>query len=669
MRRFYVLFTIVSILVSGACLCAGCEAEKKSGRTRARFVAEPLKEQPAPAEHAARDESIRDKDEEGTSTVHAPSTPSPEPVAEKKRFGIKGPEENEETRPARPPTPAAASSTVDDLLSGAAAGKTARPSRSPAPTMNKRSPAVRGTARGGGGVGHGTIGLGKIGTLGRGAGGGANYGFGGVAGPIPGRYRTDFHTEGYDHIEEGGFRRAADTPLSTFSIDVDTASYANVRRFLNNGTLPPKGAVRIEEMINYFSYNYDPPGDGKPFSTRVEIAACPWNTEHKLVRVGLKGKIVEAKERKPVNLVFLIDVSGSMQPANKLPLVKKALRLAAGQLRPSDRVALAVYAGASGLVLPSTRCGDRQAIVDAIDRLDAGGSTNGGEGIRLAYRIARENFIRGGINRVILATDGDFNVGVTSQSELVDLVKGKAKQGVFLTVLGFGMGNYKDDLLEKLADKGNGNYAYIDRFSEAHKVLSEQMSGTLQTIAKDVKIQVEFNPARVEAYRLIGYENRRLAARDFNDDKKDAGEIGAGHTVTALYQVVPQGKEIGEGQSEVDALKYQSRKTNAQAEQSDELMTVKLRYKQPDGEKSRKLVYTVRDADRAFAEASTDFRFAAAVASFGMLLRDSEHKGSASAEQVVRTARAARGRDAHGYRSEFVKLASMYRDMSQAGGS
>jgi len=483
------------------------------------------------------------------------------------------------------------------------------------------------------------------------------------------RYSADFNTEGYDNIEESGFRRTADSPLSTFSIDVDTASYANLRRFLNSGSLPPKGAVRIEEMINYFSYDYTPPQNDVPFSTQVEIATCPWNEEHQLVRVGLKGRVIDNKDRKPVSLVFLIDVSGSMRPANKLPLVKKALKLATAQLNANDRVAMAVYAGASGLVLPSTRCNNKQAIYDAIDRLDAGGSTNGGQGIRLAYQIARENFIRNGVNRVILATDGDFNVGITNQSDLVDLIKEKARQKIFLTVLGFGMGNYKDDLLEKLADKGNGNYAYIDRFSEAHKVLSEQMSGTLHTIAKDVKIQVEFNPARVEAYRLIGYENRKLAARDFNDDKKDAGEIGAGHTVTALYQVVPKGRAIGMDTPKVDALKYQSRAPNPEQETDRELLTLKLRYKLPNAEKSKKIVFAILDASRDFDQASVDFRFAAAVASFGMLLRDSEYKGSSTFDQVARMARDARGSDLNGYRSEFIKLVAISRDLVKVRGS
>ena len=370
-------------------------------------------------------------------------------------------------------------------------------------------------------------------------------------------YWPGHNTEAYDRIVENPFLAVMQNPLSTFSIDVDTASYANARRFLNQGMLPPPDAVRIEEFVNYFLYRYEPPKDKEtPFAAAVTIADCPWTPEHRLARIGIKGWEMPRSERPASNFVFLLDVSGSMQPQNKLPLVKQSIRMLTEQLDERDRVAMVVYAGASGLVLPSTSCDDKRAIYEALDRLDAGGSTNGGAGIQLAYDVATQNFLPGGVNRVVLASDGDFNVGVTDQGSLTRLIEEKAKSGVFLTVLGYGMGNVKDATMEKLADKGNGNYAYIDTLNEAKKVLVEQMQGTLVTIAKDVKIQVEFNPAQVSAYRLLGYENRMLRAEDFNDDTKDAGEIGAGHTVTALYELVPAGQEIPT--PAVDALKYQS---------------------------------------------------------------------------------------------------------------
>ncbi|MEI8312400.1 MAG: VWA domain-containing protein, partial [Verrucomicrobiota bacterium] len=369
--------------------------------------------------------------------------------------------------------------------------------------------------------------------------------------------KTKFNTEAYDVVQENVFLDAKANPLSTFSIDVDTASYANVRRFLNSDQLPPAGAVRIEELINYFPYSYPQPDAEVPFSVSVETARPPWAPEHELVRIGIKGRELEARNRPASNLVFLVDVSGSMQPENKLPLLKRSLRALVENLGDEDRVAVAVYAGSSGLVLPPTPGSDKRRIRAAIDQLGAGGSTNGAQGIRLAYETARENFLKEGNNRVILCTDGDFNVGTTSQSSLVKLIEKERASGVFLSVLGFGDGNLKDSTMEKLADKGNGNYAYIDSFSEGRKVLVEEMGGTLFTIAKDVKIQVEFNPARVAGYRLIGYENRLLAKEDFNNDKKDAGEIGAGHAVTALYEVVPAGKSLPGGNS-VDPLKYQT---------------------------------------------------------------------------------------------------------------
>ncbi len=468
-------------------------------------------------------------------------------------------------------------------------------------------------------------------------------------------------TESYSPIVDNQFLKVAQNPLSTFSIDVDTASYANLRRFLTQGQLPPPDAVRIEEMINYFTYDYPQPVDGTPFSVNVEIAQCPWQAEHRLVRIGLRGKEIVAENRPVSNLVFLLDVSGSMQDQNKLPLLKTAMNLLVEQLTENDRVAIVVYAGASGTALPSTTANRKDVITSAIRNLQAGGSTNGAAGIELAYQIAAQNFIPKGTNRVILCTDGDFNVGVTDQDQLVQLIEDKAKTGVFLSVLGFGMGNYQDDRLEKLADKGNGNYAYIDTLNEARKVLVEQMQGTLITIAKDVKIQVEFNPTRASAYRLIGYENRLLAKEDFNDDRKDAGEIGAGHTVTALYEVVPTGASIST--ASVDPLKYQANAEPvrvvtpvANASFQDELLTLKLRYKQPDGNESQLQEFPITDQDRRFSTASPDFAWATSVAAFGMILRDSEHKGAATLPFVLQIAQASKGPDKSGYRTEFIHL-------------
>jgi len=447
-------------------------------------------------------------------------------------------------------------------------------------------------------------------------------------------YWPEHNTEAYDHIVENPFRKVADEALSTFSIDVDTASYANARRFLNQNALPPPGAVRIEEFINYFDYNYAPPDGEDPFAVHVEVASCPWKPEHRLARIGLKGKEIPPGARPPCNLVFLIDVSGSMQPENKLPLLKRAMELLVTQLREDDRVAIAVYAGASGLVLPPTSGDAHRTILEALNNLRSGGSTNGGEGIKLAYNTATESFLKDGVNRVILATDGDFNVGMTDESQLIDLVESKAKTGVFLSVLGFGMGNLKDATLEQLADKGNGNYAYIDDMDEARKVLVKDLLGTLVTIAKDVKIQVEFNPALVQAYRLIGYENRKLAKEDFNDDTKDAGEIGAGHTVTALYELVPPGAPLAI--PGVDPLKYQQNQPAlTDAASSGELFSLKLRYKKPDQDTSRLLTFPVRDEGAACENASEDFRFAAAAAGFGMLLRNSEYKGALTHQLVL----------------------------------
>ena len=468
-----------------------------------------------------------------------------------------------------------------------------------------------------------------------------------------------FNTESYAHLTDNPFLSAKENPLSTFSIDVDTASYSNVRRFLNEGQRPPPDAVRIEELINYFDYEYDQPATGDPLATHIEIAECPWETKHRLVRVGLKGKEIPAKTGAPCNLVFLIDVSGSMDVENKLPLLQKALELLVGSLREQDRVAIVVYAGNSGLVLDSTSCKNKRAILAAIKKLRAGGSTNGGAGIELAYAVATKHFMTEGVNRVILCTDGDFNVGVTSAGDLTRLIQSKAKSGVFLTVLGFGMGNYKDSTLERLADLGNGNYGYIDDIREAKKLLVDQLQGTLVTIAKDVKIQVEFNPQKVQAYRLIGYENRLLEKEDFNDDKKDAGEIGAGHTVTAMYEIVPTGQSFESGR--VDPLRYQG---EAPAISSDDMFTIKIRYKKPDGDESHIMSAAVADKGGQLKDATKDFKFAAAVAAFGMLLRNSEHKGDAGWEMVASLGRA--GNDGDEYRSEFLELIAQARALDAA---
>ncbi|RMG26008.1 MAG: VWA domain-containing protein [Bacteroidetes bacterium] len=462
-----------------------------------------------------------------------------------------------------------------------------------------------------------------------------------------------FNTEEYDRIYENPFRSPLVAPLSTFSIDVDVASYANVRRFLNQNQMPYPDAVRIEELINYFDYTYEPPTGPHPFSIHTEAATCPWQPAHQLVMIGLKGREIEADALPPSNLVFLLDVSGSMNTPDKLPLLKSAFGLLVNELDADDRVSIVVYAGAAGVVLPPTPANEKADILQALEQLEAGGSTAGGEGIELAYRLAEENFIPGGNNRVILATDGDFNVGPSSDGELVRLIEEKRDKGVFLSVLGFGSGNLKDSKMEQLADKGNGNYAYIDNILEAKKVLVSEMGGTLFTIAKDVKIQVEFNPALVKGYRLIGYENRVMAAEDFNDDTKDAGELGAGHTVTALYEIVPVGADTEV--AGVDKLKYQ---LNVPANEAgkNELMTVKFRYKAPDGDQSELLVQPVENTSSDFAAASTDFCFAAAVAGWGMLLRGSQYKGTLDYAQVQQIAANARGVDSKGYRAEFLQL-------------
>jgi Ca-activated chloride channel family protein len=477
---------------------------------------------------------------------------------------------------------------------------------------------------------------------------------------LGGRFNPNFNTESYGLIEENVFHLAATNPLSTFSIDVDRASYANVRRFIHDGVRPPIDAVRIEELINYFPYG-DPAPDGDgPLAIYTEVAPAPWQPLHRLVRVALKGRSVDMTEAPASNLVFLLDVSGSMNSSDKLPLLKTAFGMLVDQLRPQDRVAIVVYAGAAGLVLPSTPGSEKGAILDALQSLEAGGSTAGGAGIRLAYEVAAKHHIAGGNNRVILATDGDFNVGVSGDAEMVRLIEEKREQGTFLTVLGFGTGNLKDSKMEQIADHGNGNFSYIDSALEAKKVLVNEMGGTLLTIAKDVKLQVEFNPNRVLAYRLIGYENRLLAAEDFADDTKDAGELGAGHSVTALYEVIPIGVKSPVEVRGLDSLRYQASNTRPPATDSRELLFVKLRYKEPDEDVSKLMDLPVTDHA---GSASEDFRFASAVAGWGMLLRDSEYCADFDLGDVIQLARNAVGADKEGYRSEFVRLVETAQSM------
>ncbi len=475
------------------------------------------------------------------------------------------------------------------------------------------------------------------------------------AAPVYDKVAVQHNTEGYSTISENEFKKPQDAPLSTFSIDVDAASYSNLRRFINNGSRPPKDAVRVEEMINYFNYEYPQPQGDHPIELVTEISDCPWNEDHRLVHVGLQGKKIPTDNLPASNLVFLIDVSGSMSSQNKLPLLKSSFKLLVDELRPEDRVSIVVYAGAAGMVLPSTSGKEKDKIISALDRLQAGGSTAGGAGIQLAYSIAEEYLVDGGNNRVILATDGDFNIGASSNAEMERLIEQKRKSGIFLTALGFGMGNYKDDKMEILADKGNGNYAYIDNIQEAEKVLVNEFGGTLFTIAKDVKLQIEFNPEKVQAYRLVGYENRLLADEDFNDDTKDAGELGSGHTVTALYEIIPVGVESDFTKS-VDALKYQQNRTKVKGSASEELMTIKFRYKDPEGSKSKMIEKAVIDTHIPLERTSDNFRFSAAVAEYGMILRDSKFKQDADFDAVVKLAGEAKGKDENGYRAEFIRL-------------
>ncbi|TRZ46218.1 vWA domain-containing protein [Robertkochia solimangrovi] len=459
-----------------------------------------------------------------------------------------------------------------------------------------------------------------------------------------------YNTEGYTTIQENDFREVSKNPLSTFSVDVDRAAYSNIRRFINGGDLPPIDAVRIEEMINYFSYDYKEPSRDEPFSINTELSECPWNTKNMLLHIGLQGKKIETEDLPPSNIVFLIDVSGSMESPNKLPLLKSSFKLLIETLRPQDKVAMVVYAGNSGLVLPATPCNEKRTILDALDALNAGGSTAGGAGLELAYKVAGENFIKGGNNRIILATDGDFNVGPSSNAAMERLVESNRDKGIAISVLGFGMGNYKDDKAEIIADKGNGNYAYIDNLLEAKKVLVSEFGGTLFTIAKDVKFQLEFNPAVVSGYRLIGYENRLLNEEDFDDDTKDAGEIGAGHTVTALYEIIP-----GPAQGKSD-LKYQQSDLTANALKGKEIVTLKLRYKEPDGNKSKLLEEVVKNDPESLKKTSDNFRFSAGVASFGMLLRSSKYLEDLTWEKAIQLASDSKGEDEDGYKGEMIRL-------------
>lgn len=457
--------------------------------------------------------------------------------------------------------------------------------------------------------------------------------------------------ESYAYNKENDFKDPLQTPLSTFSIDVDAAAYSNMRRFIMNGDKPPKDAVRIEEMINYFNYDYPQPINNDPFSINYEVANCPWNVKNKLVHVGLQGKTINMKDAPANNLVFLIDVSGSMGDYNKLPLLKKAFKLLVNKMRKKDRISIVVYAGSSGLVLPSTGGDKKEEILRALDNLQSGGSTAGAEGLELAYQVAEKNFIPKGNNRIILATDGDFNVGQSSNNQMEKLIVSKRDKGIFISVTGFGMGNYKDEKMEIIADKGNGNYSYIDNLLEAKKVFVNEFGGTLFTIAKDVKIQIEFNPLHVKKYRLIGYENRLLNEEDFEDDKKDAGELGAGHTVTALYEIVP----AESGEKRKSKLKYQT--TNRQL--TDELATIKFRYKLPKETSSKLITKTIPNVKNVFENTSFNFQFSSAVASFGMLLKNSKYKNEISYAEILKIAKSSKGEDTFGYRAEFIQLVEL----------
>ncbi len=463
----------------------------------------------------------------------------------------------------------------------------------------------------------------------------------------------NFNTEAYSPIVENDFRQVNADPVSTFSIDVDTASYSNVRRMVENDQKPPEDAVRIEELINYFNYQYPDPKGEHPFSIVTEISECPWNQKNQLIHIGLQGKKINYRELQASNIVFLIDTSGSMNYQNKLPLLKRSFKLLVKSLDDRDRIAIVVYAGSAGLILPSTSIRERDKIFDSLDMLRAGGSTAGGAGIELAYKIAKENFIPGGNNRVILATDGDFNVGMSATGSLVRMIEKKRKDNIFLTICGFGMGNYKDDRMEAISNAGNGNYYYIDDIMEAKKVFVKELRATLFTIAKDVKIQVEFNPTLVKSYRLVGYENRLLNKADFDDDKKDAAELGAGHTVTALYEIERMGKT---GKKRPTDLKYQHLVLNDNPAYANELMTLKLRYKKPKGSKSILISKVLKNKSVSLKRSSDNYKFSAAVAAFGQVMRDSKYKGSIDLKGIIQLAKRGKGKDEDGYRAEFIKL-------------
>ncbi|MEZ0182881.1 von Willebrand factor type A domain-containing protein [Flavobacterium oncorhynchi] len=461
--------------------------------------------------------------------------------------------------------------------------------------------------------------------------------------------------EDYDTFVENAFESPKTAPLSTFSIDVDNASYTNIRRFLNNGQEVPKDAVRVEEMVNFFKYNYPQPKDQHPFSINTEVSDSPWNSKNKILKIGLQGKNIPTNDLPSSNLVFLIDVSGSMSDMNKLPLLKQSLKILVNELRTKDKVAIVVYAGAAGMVLKPTSGDEKKTIIEALDKLEAGGSTAGGAGIELAYKIASENFIKNGNNRVILATDGDFNVGSSSNSDMEKLIEEKRKTGVFLTCLGYGMGNYKDSKMEILADKGNGNYAYIDNIQEANRFLGKEFKGSIFAIAKDVKIQIEFNPKQVQAYRLIGYENRKLRPEDFKNDAIDAGELGSNHTVTALYEIIPAGVKSDYLNVQPDDLKYTKTETNS-ANYSSELATIKFRYKKPDGDKSIEMIQVIDNKSVPLDKASNDLKFSSAVAWFGLKLRDSKLIAGKSSEEIVKLAKQGISNDGDGYKAEFIRL-------------
>jgi Ca-activated chloride channel family protein len=470
------------------------------------------------------------------------------------------------------------------------------------------------------------------------------------------------NNESYDAFVENPFELTQSQPLSTFSIDVDNASYSNVRRMINNGQAVDKNAVRIEEMVNYFKYDYPQPKNGDPFSINTEYNDSPWNPKHKLLKIGLQGKNIPMDKLPASNFVFLIDVSGSMNEENKLPLLKSSFKVLLNKLRPKDKVGIVVYAGSAGMVLPPTSAGEKEKIIEALDHLQAGGSTAGGAGIELAYKLAQENFVKDGNNRVIIATDGDFNVGTSSTSDLKTLIEDKRKSGVFLTCLGFGMGNYKDNTLETLADKGNGNYAYIDNMQEANKFLGKEFAGNMYAIAKDVKIQIEFNPEYVKSYRLIGYENRKLKNEDFTNDKIDAGELGSGHTVTALYEVIPVDVKSGFIPKESN-LKYTQ--NTSSKEFGDELATIKFRYKKPDGDTSREISQVIKNADNRISSASPDFKFVSSVAWFGLVLRNSELITKKDLSDIENLAKQGKSKDEEGYRSELIRLIESYKTIQK----